>query len=194
MSDRADLAPEQTRALDYLRRAGTEAPVSEIRRKVASTFRDLDALIAGIPESVVRVRPGPGKWCVQEIVDHLAVSHQWAGDELAALLRGEVPKDGPIPASLLSPEVMERDWPALTREMSEVHGRLVSLAAEGLDETSLAVRAPVVMVVKVLGEDGEVRPVQWQEELDWKAFVMAFRAHALEHVAQIRRTLAAIPA
>ena len=186
--------PEQTRVLDYLRRSGTEAPVSEIRRKVTSTFRDLDALIAGIPESLVRVRPGPERWCVQEIVNHLVVSHQWAGDELAALLRGEVPKDGPIPASLLSPEVMERDWPALAREMSAVHGRLASLASEAPDETSLAVRAPIVMIVKVRGEDGEVRPVQWREELDWKAYVMAFRAHALEHVAQIRRTLEAIRA
>jgi DinB family protein len=189
-----DLAPEQTRALAYLRHAGTEAPVANIRRKVAETFRDLDALVETIPEDLVRVRPGPGRWCVQEVVDHLVVSHRWAGNELAALLAGEAPQDGPIPASLQSPGVMDLDWPALRREMSEVHGRLASLAAEAADETSLAVRAPVIMVVKVQGEDGEVRPVPWREELDWKAYVMAFRAHALEHAAQIRRTLDAIRA
>lgn len=189
-----DLAPEQTRALAYLHRAGTDAPVSNIRRKLAETFRELDALVAEIPEDLVRVQPGPGRWCVQEIVDHLIVSHRWAGNELASLLAGEVPKDGPIPASLQSPGVLDMDWLALARELSEVHGRLASLAADASDETSLAVRAPIVMVVKVQGEDGEVRPVQWREELDWKAYVMAFRAHVLEHIAQIRRTLDAIRA
>jgi hypothetical protein len=168
--------------------------LSNIRRKLAETFQELDSLVAEIPEDLVRVHPGPGRWCVQEIVDHLIVSHRWAGNELASLLNGEVPADGPIPASLQSPDAMDLDWPALRREMSDVHARLASLAADAADETSLAVRAPIVMVVKVQGEDGEVRPVQWRAELDWKAYVMAFRAHVLEHIAQIRRTLEAIRA
>lgn len=185
-----NLTPEQTRAAEYLRRAGTQAPVADIRRKVAETFRELDALVAAIPEEVVRVRPRPGRWCVQEVVDHLIVSHRPAGDELAALLRGEVPTDGPIPASLQSPDAMEKDWPGLLRELSEVHGRMASLVADAPEDTSLETRAPVAMVVKARGEDGEIRPVQWTEELDWKAFTMAFRAHALEHVAQMRAILA----
>lgn len=175
------MTPDQTRASEYLRRAGTDAPVADIRRKVAETFRELDALLAEIPEAVVRVRPRPGRWCVQEVVDHLIVSHRPAGEELAALLRGEVPAGGPIPASLQSPDVMEKDWPGLVRELDEVHGRMASLVAGAPEDTPLAARAPVAMVVQDL---------HWTEELDWKAYAMAFRVHALGHVAQIRAILA----
>ena len=177
---KADLSPDQTRAVEYLRRAGTEAPVADIRRKVAETFRELDELVAGVPEEVVRVRPRPGRWCVQEVVDHLILSHRPAGEELAGLLRGEAPPGEPIPAHLQSPDVMEKDWSALVREMSEVHGRFAALVAEAREDTPLEPRAPLVMVIQ--GRE-------WIEELDWKAYAVAFRAHALGHAKQIRDVL-----
>ena len=173
--------PEQIRAVDYLRRAGTEAPVADIRRKVAEAFRDLDELVAGIPEEAVRVRPRPGRWCVQEVVDHLILSHRPAAEELAGLLRGEAPPGEPVPAHLQSPDAMEKDWPGLVREMSEVHGRFASLVAEAPEDTPLEARAPLVMVINGM---------EWLEDLDWKAYAMAFRAHALGHVKQIRDILA----
>jgi len=175
------MTPEQTRATEYLRRAGTQAPVADIRRKVAETFRELDELVAGIPEEVVRVRPRPGRWCVQEVVDHLIVSHRPAGDELAGLLQGRVPEGEPIPAHLQSPDAMEKEWPALVHEMSAVHGRFASLVAEAPEDTPLEARAPLVMVINGM---------EWIEELDWKAYAIAFRAHALGHAGQIRAILA----
>jgi hypothetical protein len=178
------LTPEQTRATEYLRRAGTEAPVADVRRKVMETFRELDALVSGIPEAVVRIRPRPGRWCVQEVVDHMVESHRPAGEELAGLLRGETPAGEPIPAHLQSPDAMEKDWPALVREMSAVHGRFASLVAEAPEDTSLETRAPLVMVINGM---------EWIEELDWKAYAMAFRAHALGHAGQIRGILEELP-
>jgi hypothetical protein len=118
---------------------------------------------------------------VQEVVDHLIESHRPAGEELAGLLRGEVPPGDPIPASLQSPNAMEKEWPALIREMSAVHGRMASLVAEAPEDTPLDARAPLVMVINGM---------EWIEELDWKAYVMAFRAHALGHAGQIRAILA----
>lgn len=175
------MEPEQTRAVEYLRRSGTQAPVADIRRKVAETFRELDELVAGIPEAAVRVRPRPGRWCVQEVVDHLIVSHRPAGEELAGLLQGETPEGEPIPAHLQSPDVMEKEWPALVREMSAVHERFASLVAEAPEDTPLQARAPLVMVIEGM---------EWIEELDWKAYAIAFRAHALGHAGQIRAILA----
>lgn len=175
------MTPDQTRATEYLRRAGTQAPVADIRRKVAETFHELDELVAGIPEEVVRIRPRPGRWCVQEVVDHMIESHRPAGDELAGLLQGRVPEGEPIPAHLQSPDAMEKEWPGLVREMSAVHGRLAALAAGAPEDTSLEIRAPLVMVINGL---------EWIEELDWKAYAMAFRAHALGHASQIRAILA----
>lgn len=181
--------PEQKQAMEYLRRKGTEAPVAEIRSKVEEGFRELNALVESIPEDAVRVRPRPGRWCVQEVVDHVVESHRPVVGELAALLRGEVPQGGPIPASLQSADAMEKDWPGLVRELAGIHAEMAALVRTAPEGASLEVRAPVAMVIKVRGEEGEVRPIQWQEDLDWKAYAMAFRAHALEHVAQIRKIL-----
>ena len=178
---RSEPTSEQTRAIEYLRRKGTETPVAEIRRKVAETFRELDELVAGIPEEAVRTRPRPGRWCVQEVVDHMILSHRPAGEELAGLLQGKAPEGEPIPAHLQSADAMEKEWPALVREMSAVHGRFASLVADAPEDTPLEARAPLVMVI-----DGR----EWIENLDWKAYAMAFRAHALGHAGQIRAILA----
>jgi hypothetical protein len=183
------MTAEQTRAMDYLRRHGTEAPVADLRRRVEETFRDLSVLLRKVPESSVRIRPRPGRWCVQEVVDHLVASHRPAVDELADLLRGVNPSCDPIPASLQRPDVMERDWRELVDELDRVHGDFAALVAGAPDAPPGPARARVVMVVKARGEDGEVRPVQWGEELDWKAYVLGVRVHALEHAGQIRATL-----
>ncbi|MES1245979.1 MAG: DinB family protein [Acidobacteriota bacterium] len=174
------MTDDQTRALDYLRRHGTEAPMADLRRRVEETFRDLTALLGEIPETSVRVRPGPGRWCVQEVVDHLVASHRPAVDELADLLRGTSPSGEPIPASLQRPDVMERDWRELVDELDRVHGDFAALVAGGPDGPPGPARAPVVMVVK---------GVQWVEELDWKAYALGVRVHALQHLGQIRETL-----
>lgn len=183
------MSPEQTRALDYLRRNGTESLLPDLCRRVEETFRDLTALLREVPEALVRVRPRPGRWCVQEVVDHLVASHRPAVDELADLLRGVSPSGDPIPASLQRPDAMERDWRDLGDEFDRVHGDFAALVAGAPDGPLGPARARVVMVVKARGEDGEVRPVQWVEELDWKAYVLGVRVHALEHAAQIRATL-----
>ncbi|HEX3128885.1 MAG TPA: DinB family protein [Thermoanaerobaculia bacterium] len=186
------VTPEQTRAMNYLRRHGTEAPVADLRRRVEETFRDLAALLREIPEESVRVRPRPGRWCVQEVVDHLVASHRPAVDELADLLRGVSPSGDPIPASLQRPDVMDRDWRELVDELDRVHGDFAALVAGAPDGPPGLARARVVMVVKARGEDGEVRPVQWVEELDWKAYALGVRVHALEHAAQIRDTVSQV--
>jgi hypothetical protein len=184
-----ELTPEQTRAMDYLRRHGTESPLADLRRRVEETFRDLAALLREIPEESVRVRPRPGRWCVQEVVDHLVASHRPTVDELADLLRGVSPTGGPIPASLQRPDAMERDWRELVDELDRIHGDIVALLAGAPDDPPGPASARVAMVVKARGEDGEVRPVHWMEELDWKAYVLAIRVHVLDHTAQIRNTL-----
>jgi hypothetical protein len=174
------MTPEQTRAMDYLRRQGTESALADLRRRVEETFRDLAVLLREVPESSIRVRPRPGRWCVQEVVDHLVASHRPAVDELADLLRGVSPTDGPIPASLQRPDAMERDWRELVGELDQVHGDIAALLTGAPDGPPGPARAPVVMVVK---------GVHWVEEMDWKAYVLGIRVHALQHLGQIREAL-----
>lgn len=183
------LRPEQEAALRYVREKGTEAPVASIRERMATTFAQLEALLATVPADQVRLRPAPDRWSVQEIVDHLIESHRPAVDELRELVRGHWPEGGPIPASLLSANPLGRPWASLLRELSGVHRQLLAILDGASEETPMTARAPVVMVVKVRGEDGGQTPVEWVDDFDWKAFAILLRAHTLEHVGQIERTL-----
>lgn len=188
------LRPEQETALRYAREKGTEAPVASIRERMTRTFAQLEALLAALPADRVRLRPAPDRWSVHEIVDHLIESHRPAVDELRELVRGHRPEGGPIPAHLLSADPLGRPWPGLVRELSGAHRELLAILDGASDATPLTVKAPVVMVVKVREDDGSVKPVEWVEDFDWKAFVILLRAHTLEHVAQIERTLTALAA
>jgi hypothetical protein len=188
----APLRPEQEAALRYALEKGTHAPLASIRERMAKTFAQLEALLAALPAEEVRIRPAPGRWSVHEIVDHLIESHRPAVDELRELVRGHRPDGGPIPASLLSADPLGRPWPGLVRELSGVHRELLAILDGASDETPLTARAPVLMVVKVHEEDGSLTPVEWVDDFDWKAYAILLRAHTLEHVAQIERTLQAL--
>jgi hypothetical protein len=183
------LHPEQEAALRYVREKGTHAPVASIRERMARTFAQLEALLATLPPDQVRLRPAPDRWSVHEIVDHLIESHRPAVDELRELVRGHWPEGGPIPASLLSADPLGRPWASLVRELAGVQRALLAIVDGASEETPLTARAPVIMVVKVRGEDGTRTPVEWTDDFDWKAFAILLRAHTLEHVGQIERTL-----
>src|SRR5262245_11353996 len=143
------LRPEQEAALRYAREKGTEAPVASIRERMAQTFAQTEALLAALPEDAVRRQPAPGRWSVQEIVDHLIESHRPAVGQLQDLLRGDRPAGGPVPASLASADPLGQPWPDLLRRLMDVHRDLLAALDSASDETPLTAKAPVVMVVKV---------------------------------------------
>jgi hypothetical protein len=186
----ADLRPEQQRALAYLRRKGTEAGLDALRAQVAATFADLEALLETVPPARRAARPAGGRWSVHEVVDHLVESHRPAVEQLRALLAGERPAGGPIPASLQSPRPEARPWEELIAELARIHRAFNALLASASQASSLAVTAPMVMVVKVEAPGGAPTPVASEHELDWKAFAQGFRVHTVEHRRQIERALA----
>jgi hypothetical protein len=70
----------------------------------------------------------------------------------------------------------------------------VELIAGVPADFATAARVPLVMVVNVTGADGSSRPLHWVEEIDWKAYAMAsWRLHAIDHMKQARKVLAALP-
>lgn len=174
------LQPEQSQALDYLRRKGTEAPLERLREHVAATFRDIEALLDSVPPGLRALRPGLSRWSVQEIVDHLVESHRPAVEQLREMVAGRRPTTGAIPAHLQSVAPLDRPWEDLVEDLKGIHRALLSLLDEASDGTSLGVTAPVVMVVQ---------SIEWEQELDWKAYVQAYRGHTAQHRAQIVRTL-----
>ncbi len=188
------LYPEQLRALDYLKRKGTDAPANEIRGKLADAFDKLEAAVAAVPVPLRQVAPSPGKWSVHEILDHLVESHRPALSQLILLLRGETPEGPAIQASLQSADPLSRPWDDLIAELQGIHTAFLRLLEAATDSHRLDVRAPIVIVVKVARPDGSLEPVQWEERLDWRAFVQALRVHTLEHLSQVTRTVTEISA
>ena len=177
--------PEQIRALAYLKRKGTGAPIELLRLRMADSFADFETMIASVPPSLRRRSPAPGRWSAQEVVDHLIESHRPAVAQLEALLKGLAPEGGAVPASLQSTDPLSRDWVELVTELKRVHASLISLLEQASDSCSLEVCVPVMMVLKDASQD----VVQWEEQLDWKAFAQTLRIHTIEHRFQIERTL-----
>ena len=179
--------PEQVRALAYLKRKGTQAPIELLRRRIADAFADLETMIASVPPPLRRRSPAPGRWSAQEVVDHLIESHRPAITQLESLLNGLTPETGAVPASLQSTHPLARDWDELVEELKRIHASLISLLEKASDSCSLEIRVPVTMVMKADEPGGP--SVQWEEQLDWKAFAQTLRVHSIEHRSQIERTL-----
>ena len=180
--------PAQKQALDYLRRKGTEASLDQLKRRLQHSFADLEAILAPLDEVIARLRPAEDRWSVQEIVDHLLVSHQRGAEQVNALLAGRSP-GAPIPVSLQSKDPMGKSWPRLRAELQELHQDFLALVEEFDPEMTLERTAPVAMLLKVPGEDGQTRLLEWVADLDWKAFLLVVPVHNREHIDQIRRTL-----
>lgn len=185
------LRPEQARALAYARRRGSDAPLAEVRSRVAATCEALDALLDTIAADAARRRTRASGWSIHEVADHLLVSDTPAVAQLRDLLAGRDVAE-PIPASLQSPDPFAADWPALRDALRAVHRELVALLDGAGDSTAAAATAPVQMVVQCAEPDGTLRPVQWIERFDWKAFAILLHAHNREHIAQVERIRAAL--
>ena len=51
------------------------------------------------------------------------------------------------------------------------------------------------MVVNVKDAEGKTTPLEWIEDLDWKSYtIVSWRLHAIDHVNQARKVLAALRA
>lgn len=185
------MRPEQLKAREYLHQKGTRLAPSVIRERVSAAFRATEEFLAGVSAANARRRPAPGEWSVQEVVDHLVESHRPGVEELRALLRGQRPRGGPIPASLQSKAPLDQPWAGLVEELKHLHAEILGILADVPDGFTSEARAPAVLVINVKNPDGSEGPLEWVEELDWKAYAVIFRLHELDHLNQAKRALAA---
>jgi len=182
--------PEQVRARDYLHQKGTLLRASEICERVGAAFAAMEALLDGVNGAEARTRPFPGEWTVQEVVDHLVMTHRPSLDELRDLLADRRPAGDPIPAGLQSPDPTGRPYGDLVGALKAVHREVLDVLAAAPDGMTAA-RAPVIMVINVKESDGRDVPLHWIEELDWKAYAVIFRLHVLDHLTQAKKILRA---
>ena len=72
---------------------------SELKKLLAEAEQDpkrLAAAVSGVPETILRTKPAPDKWCMQEIVGHLADSELVFADRFRQVLADKEPKFAPI--------------------------------------------------------------------------------------------------
>ena len=190
------LSPEaeaevRAKAREYVRARGTliEAPV--VAERVRGALRTLDTFFASIPADHALTVTEPGEWTLNEIADHLVETHRAVLDELRCLLAGRRPPGPPVPAGLQSRAPRLRPWPWLLDELGRVHRDIATLMAAAPPDVTTDARAAVVMVVNAPGDIAPPMTVEWVEELDWKAYAIVLRLHALDHVKQAKKVLAA---
>ena len=191
------VAPEveaalRARARDYLRDNGTLAPTPVIRRRVTQAFESLEKLLRAADPARAARRAWPAEWSLHEIADHVVETHRPSRDELRDLLAGHRPVGPPIPASLHSKDPLGRPWAAVLDDLGRVHADIVADLARAPDGFPTAVRARVVVVMNAAATDGVTVPLAWEDEIDWKAYAVFLRLHAIDHLNQARKVLAAL--
>ncbi len=189
MTDQESAA--KAKAREYLRAKGTALAPAALRERVATAFAALESFLDDVPPAAAAARTIAGEWSVQEIVDHLVETHRPGLDELRCLLAGQRPPGAAIPAGLQSKAPLLRPWPWLLREMKAVHGDILDALGAVPPDFETPVRAPLVMVVNVATPDGTPRPLYWEEDLDWKAYAIVWRLHAIDHLHQAKKVVAA---
>jgi hypothetical protein len=183
----------QERARAYFRSKGELTPAG-VRDQIVAAFDALDGVLATVPAAHATRRPTPDEWSVQEVLDHLVETYRPGVDELRCVLAGQRPPGEPIPAALRSKAPLLRPWSWLLEEVRRAHRDVLDLVARVPPDFATAARVPIVMVVNVPGPDGSLRPLHWVEDLDWKAYaIVSWRLHAIDHMKQVRRVLAALP-
>jgi hypothetical protein len=184
-------AAAQERARSYFQ-SKAALPASAVREQIAAAFGALDATLGtASPEHAAR-RAIPGEWSVQEIVDHLLETYRPGVDELRCLLAGQRPPGEPIPAAVQSKAPLLRPWPWLLDELRRTHHAILELIDSVPPDLVIECRAPFTMVVNVPGAGGAMQPIHWIEEVEWKAYAIAsWRLHAIDHMKQARKVLAA---
>jgi DinB family protein len=174
----------RARIMAHIRSRGTDADPAAVHQKLATTYAQFDGLLAGLGVGAATAAPSPGEWSVRDVADHLLESERAGLDELRCLVAGEVPPGPPIPASLRSKAPHHRPWPWLLAELSRTHADILAVVASGPAHAPGEPTAPGVFWAEVGGE-----PVEWIEEMDWRAYAAVLRVHTLEHLAQIRAIL-----
>ena len=135
------MPPEHAKAKAYLLEKGTQAPVAQIRERVADAFAALESLLDGVTESQARRAPGGGEWSVHEILDHLVATHPLALEEMRALLESRHSPVSPIPAGLQSADPAARRWDDLRGELRRLHAEVLDVLAKAPDRMTDGARA-----------------------------------------------------
>jgi uncharacterized damage-inducible protein DinB len=74
----------------------TEAELKKHLDEAEKSPKQIAAAVSGLPEKTLRYKPAPGKWCIQEILGHLADIEVMYAYRLRQMLADKKPVIAPI--------------------------------------------------------------------------------------------------
>ncbi len=166
-----------------------EAPrllAAAVLRKVAASHTALEGALRGLDEGDVGERRNSG-WSIREVVDHLAQTNIRAAEELRHLIAGRRPPEPPVYEGLLSGAATRAAWVELLGGLHASNAELQAVLATVVEDGNEGVTANTIVVVKSGREDGSVEALVLPLELEWRAYAMVQRLHAIDHRQEVSR-------
>jgi len=194
--DGSPLAPESIQMLDYLAKRTHELSASAIRDRVRLAARELEDVVASVPQAQARLRPIPGKWNIAEVVDHISQTQVRGTEELRHLLAGRRPPLPPVYEAIRSGAGEWAPWDLLVDELRQANQAMISVLDEAAKDPAppSGVMVRTVMVALCKQADGSMKPQIWFEDLGWKEYALLQRLHLLDHRTQVKKLREALPA
>jgi hypothetical protein len=179
------MSEERDRMVRYLLEQAPGLPAEVVRQKLAASHTALEAAVAGLGED--ESRGHDGEWSIREIVDHLAQTNIRAAEELRHLLAGRRPPFPPVYEGLLSGGAAWVAIAELVDGLRASNAELQAVLATVDDRQVDGVTARTIVVVNGRRPDGTMEPETFPIELEWRAYAMVQRLHAIDHARGIRQ-------
>jgi len=169
----------------YLLEQAPGLPAEVVRQKLAASHTALEAALVGLGEDESHRREGG--WSIREIVDHMAQTNIRAAEELRHLLAGRRPPFPPVYEGLLSGGAAWVAVDELIAGLQASNAELRAVLGTAADRVMGAVTARTIVVVNGHQPDGTMKPETFPIELEWRAYAMVQRLHAIDHTHGIRQ-------
>jgi len=179
------MSEERDRMVRYLLGQAPGLAAEVVRQKLAASHTALEAALAGLGEDESRRRQNG--WSIREIVDHLAQTNIRAAEELRHLLAGRRPPFPPVYEGLLSGGAAWAAVAELVAGLQASNAELQAVLATAGDQKAGQVTARTIVVVNERRSDGTMEPETFPIELEWRAYAMVQRLHAIDHTRGIRQ-------
>ena len=179
------MGEERDRMVRYLLEQAPSLPAEVVRQKLAASHLALESALVGVGEDESRTREGG--WSIREIVDHLAQTNIRAAEELRHLLAGRRPPFPPVYEGLLSGGAAWVAVDELIAGLKASNAELQAVLATADDREVGEVTARTIVVVNGRQSDGTTEPETFPIELEWRAYAMVQRLHAIDHTRGIRQ-------
>ena len=149
-----------------------------MRQKLVASHAALETALVGLGEDESRRREAG--WSIREIIDHLAQTNIRAAEELRHLLTGRRPPLPPVYEGLLSGGAVWAPVDELVVGLQASNVELQAVLAKGGDTGDHPVTARTIVVVNERRPDGTVEAATFPIELEWRAYAMVQRLHAID--------------